>query len=229
MSWRRHLSKLRFLLRRRADDLEEEIRAHLAMEEAENAAAGMGRDEARHRAKQRFGNVTLAEESSRDMWKWTIIETLWMDIRYGLRQLRRNPGFAAVAVLTLALGVGANTAIFSVVNAVLLKPLPFADPDRLVAARETEEAPGTYPVNPADYLDWQAQNRTLKATSVYSWTSTVSLAGPGEPASAAVTQVQANFFKTLGIAPFSGRAFMKGEDVAGSQSRSLVELCLLAA
>jgi putative ABC transport system permease protein len=156
------------------------------------------------------------------MWKWTTIETLRMDMRYGLRQLRRNPGFAIVAIVTLALGVGANTAIFSVVNAVLLKPLPFADPGRLVAARETEEAPGTYPVNPADYLDWQAQNRTFEATSVYSWTTMVSLAGPGEPASAAVTQVQANFFKTLGISPFIGRSFMKGEDVAGRSHVALL-------
>ena len=156
------------------------------------------------------------------MWKWTTIEALWMDIAYALRQLRRNRGFAAVAVLTLALGFGANTAIFSVVNAVLLRPLPFARSDRLVDARETEEAPGTYPVNPADYLDWQAQNRTLEATSVYSWTSFASLAGPGEPTSAAVTQVQANFFGTLGIAPFIGRSFTKGEDVAGRNHVALL-------
>ncbi len=222
MSWRRALSKLRFLLRRGPDDLREEIGAHLAMEEAERVAAGIDREAARHQAKQRFGNVTLAEESSRDMWKWTTIETLRMDIAYALRQLRHNPAFAAVAVLTLALGVGANTAIFSVVNAVLLRPLPFADPDRLVDARETEEAPGTYPVNPADYLDWQAQNRTLEATSVYSWTSIASLAGPGEPASAAVTQVQANFFSTLGISPYLGRPFSKGEDVAGRNHVALL-------
>ena len=156
------------------------------------------------------------------MRKWTAIETLQMDLAYALRQLRHNPGFAAVAVLTLALGVGANTAIFSVVNAVLLRPLPFADPDRLVDARETEEAPGTYPVNPADYLDWQAQNRTLEATSVYSWTSIASLAGPGEPASAAVTQVQANFFGTLGISPYLGRPFSKGEDIAGRNHVALL-------
>jgi putative ABC transport system permease protein len=76
------------------------------------------------------------------------------DAGYGVRQLRRNPGFAVTAILTLAIGIGANTAIFSVVNAVLLRPLPFADADRLVEGRETESAPGTYPVNPANYLDW---------------------------------------------------------------------------
>ncbi len=222
MSWRRALSRVRFLLRRRPDDLEEEIRAHLAMEEAENIAAGVKHEEARQQARRRFGNVTLAEERSRDMWKWTSIETLWMDIAYGLRQLRRNPGFATVAILTLALGVGANTAIFSVVNAVLLRPLPFADPERLVDARETEEAPGTYPVNPANYLDWKAQNRTLAATSVYSWSSNVSMAGPGEPAGAMVTQVQANFFRTLGVSPAIGRSFARGEDVAGRNHVALL-------
>lgn len=222
MSWRSAIPKLRLLLQGRPDDLEEEIRSHLSMEEAENIAAGMDLAQARRQARRRFGNVTLAEERSREMWKWTRIETLWMDIVYALRQLRRNPGFAAVAILTLALGVGVNTAIFSVVNAVLLRPLPFADPDRLVDARETGEAPGTFPVNPADYLDWQTQNRTLETTSVYSWTSISSLAGPGDPTSATVTQVQTTFFDTLGIAPIIGRSFTKGEDMAGRNQVALL-------
>ncbi len=222
MSWRRSLAKLRFLLWRRPDDLAEEIRTHLAMEAAENVAAGMGLDEARERARRRFGNVTSAQERSRDMWTWTVLETLRMDVAYGLRQLRRNPGFAAVAILTLALGIGANTAIFSVVNAVLLQPLPFSDPDRLVEGRETEEAPGTYPVNPADYLDWQAQNRTLEATTVFSWTGNRNMAGPNEPAAAAVTEVQGNFFNLLGIEPVAGRSFAKGEDVAGRNRIALL-------
>ena len=222
MSWRRMLSKIRFLLWRRPDDLAEEIRTHLAMEEAENVASGMERKEARDQARRRFGNVTSAQERSRDMWTWMVIETFRMDIAYGLRQLRRNSGFAAVAVLTLALGIGANTAIFSVVNAVLLQPLPFSDPDRLVEARETEEAPGTYPVNPADYLDWQAQNRTLEATTVFSWTGNRNMAGPNEPVAAAVTEVQGNFFKLLGIAPVEGRSFAKGEDVAGRNRIALL-------
>lgn len=215
MSWRRVLSKLCFVLRRKPDDLADEIRIHLAMEERENVAAGMDSEEARLAAKRRFGNVTLTEERSREMWTWTDFETLKMDVAYGLRQLRRNPGFAAVAILTLALGIGANTAIFSVVNAVLLRPLPFGDPNRLVQGFETEPAPGTYPVNPANYLDWQRRNHTLEATTVFSWTSNVSMAGPGEPAAAAVTQVQANFFRTLEISPAIGRSFATGEDVAG--------------
>lgn len=216
MSLRRTLAKLGALIHREAGDLPEEIRSHLAMEEADNLARGMTPEEARLAARRRFGNVSLTQERTRDMWTWTNLETLKMDALYGLRQLRRSPGFAAAAILTLALGIGANTAIFSVVNAVLLQPLPFVAPDRLVSGFETEAAPGNYPVNQADYLDWQSRNRTFDSTSGYSWTRPYSIAGQGEAAAAAATQVQANFFHTLGIAPLLGRTFAHGEDTAGN-------------
>ena len=112
MSWRRTLSKIRFLVLRRRDDLAEEIRTHLAMEEAENMASGMEIEEGQVQARLRFGNVTLAEEKILDMWTWTVIETLRMDLAYGFRQLRRNPGFAAVAILTLALASGRTWPFF---------------------------------------------------------------------------------------------------------------------
>src|SRR5207244_12484280 len=93
------------------------------------------RDEAGRAARREFGNVTLLEERGREVWRWTILENLISDVRYGFRQLRKSPAFAAAAVVTLALGIGANTAVFSVVNAVILRPLPFPEPDRLVSVR----------------------------------------------------------------------------------------------
>jgi putative ABC transport system permease protein len=195
-------------------DLEEEIRAHLAMEEQENLESGLAPEEAHHRAMRRFGNATLTRERSRDMWTWNGFDTLWQDVRYGARQLRTNRGFTAVAVLTLALGIGANTAIFSVINSVLLRPLPFKEPGRLAELVETEEAPGTYPLSGADYLDWQAQNRTFEATSLYSWKSSMSASGASEPEPAEVVNTQANFFDVLGVSPMAGRRFVRSEDTA---------------
>lgn len=199
MSLRRTLAKLSALFRREASDLPEEIQLHLGLEEADNLARGMTPEEARLAARQRFGNVTLTEERARDMWTWTNLETLKMDAFYGLRQLRRNPGFAMVAIL--ALGIGANTVIFSVVNAVLLQPLPFAAPERLVSGFETEAAPGNYPVNQADYLDWQKRNHTFDCTSGYSWTHPYSIADQGDAAAASGTEVQANFSKRSASVP----------------------------
>lgn len=105
---------------------------------------------------------------------------LLKDVGYFFRTLANSPGFFAVAVLTLALGIGANTAIFSVVNAVLVRPLPFDEPDRLVRLFETEAAPGNYPFAGPDYLDWQAQNQTLEGTSLFTWFRRSNVSGGGE-------------------------------------------------
>jgi putative ABC transport system permease protein len=143
------------------------------------------------------------------------VDTLWHDIRYGLRTLGRSPGFLAVAVLTLALGIGANTAIFSVVDAVLIRSLPFRAPDQLVALFETESAPGNYPLTGADYLEWRAQNQTFEDMATYSYQENFNASGAGEPERAIVVETQSNFFSMLGVEPAIGRAFLNGEDQAG--------------
>jgi len=145
------------------------------------------------------------------------METLLQDMKYAVRMLLKAPAFTAVAILTLALGIGANSAIFSVINSVLLKPLPFKNAERLVSLRETESAPGDFPLDGQDYLDWQEQNKTFDSMSLYSYSSSMSFSAGGqeapEPVSATATQF--NFFDTLGAQPLLGRAFAKGEDAAG--------------
>ena len=141
--------------------------------------------------------------------------TLLQDLRYGIRMLAKSPGFTALAILTLALGIGANTAIFSVINSVLLRPLPFHEPGRLVALWQTESAPGNFPLTGPDYLDWQAQSRTLEATSLYSWERTANASGTGPSEAVSVSSTQADFFALLGVQPRIGRTFDPGEDQAG--------------
>ncbi|HKS67520.1 MAG TPA: ADOP family duplicated permease, partial [Candidatus Acidoferrales bacterium] len=143
------------------------------------------------------------------------METFLNDIRYSIRMLLKSPGFTIVAVLTLALGIGANTAIFSVINSVLLQPLPFKNPAQLVELRETESAPGNFPLDGADYMDWQKQNSTFSSMSMYTYPQGANASGAGEAESAAVVKAQANFFATLGVPPLLGRPFAIGEDVAG--------------
>jgi putative ABC transport system permease protein len=143
------------------------------------------------------------------------MQEIFRDISYSLRLLAKSPGFFVIAVLTLALGIGANTAIFSVINAVLLRPLPFHDPDRLLLLYETEAAPGLYPFAAPDFIDWQAQNHTLESMSLIAWPRRCNVSGAGEPQSALTVDTQANFFTVLGVQPMLGRTFATGEDQGG--------------
>lgn len=195
--------------------MNEEMRFHLEQQTAANVAAGMDRKEARRQALLQFGGMEGVKEECREEKRGIWLEALWADARFGARMLRKSPGFTLVAVITLALGIGANTAIFSVINGVLLRPLPFGAPDRLVTLWQTEVSPGNYPLTGADYLDWQAQNRTLEATSLYDFTMGFNTSGAGEPEAAAAVATQANFFSVLGVQPMLGRGFVQDEDAAG--------------
>ncbi|MGB8849346.1 MAG: ABC transporter permease [Candidatus Acidiferrales bacterium] len=148
--------------------------------------------------------------------------TLIQDVKYALRMLRKSPGFTIIAVLTIALGIGANTAIFSAVNAVLLKPLPFHNPDRLVELWETESSPGNFPLPDQDFLDWRAQNRTFEDMAVFTWPEPSNISGAGVPEQVRLVEAQANFFSVLGVAPQIGRAFVAGEDVKGLNHVAIV-------
>src|SRR5437762_2751910 len=128
MMWLKRL----FSRRRLYGELSEEIRGHLEEKIEELVASGMSRKEASYAARREFGNVTLIEEDSRDAWRWPSIENFFMDVRYGLRMLRKSPGFTTAAVLTIALGIGANAAIFGLVDSAFLRGLPFHEPERLV-------------------------------------------------------------------------------------------------
>ena len=144
------------------------------------------------------------------------IEVGMQDLHYAARTLVRNPGFALIAMATLALGIGANTAIFSVVHITLLEPLPYAHPEQLVELRQTESAPGDYPLTGEDYLDWRAQNSTFRDMSLYSWPIGMNASGADAPEAVSVISTQANFFQLLGVSPQIGRAFAAGEDRKGA-------------
>jgi putative ABC transport system permease protein len=219
MSFRRQLAKLNDLFRRRktVDDLAEEIRSHLAMEEEENLGAGMTPDEAHYAARRRFGNVTLTEERSKEMWKWTWIEQLVQDTRYGLGQLRRKPGITAVAILTLALGIGANTAIFSLVNAVVLRMLPVARPDELVLVKRYNPRWGGEPSPSFTNTLWeQVRDQQDVFSGAFAWgTDHLDLARGGAVHFADTVWVSGGFFHSLGLQPAAGRLIAASDDEHG--------------
>ena len=141
--------------------------------------------------------------------------TLIQDLKFGLRMLAKNPGFTAVAVLTLALGIGANTALFSVVNGVLLKPLRYAEPDRLVAVYSRDANFATSSISYPNFLDWVRDNRSFSSLAAYR-SDSFTLTGMGEPERVAADMISANFFPVLGVKPVIGRTFLTEEDQLGA-------------
>jgi len=211
---RRFLSRLTNLFRRGAaeSELSREIASHLALLEEEYERGGLTPYDARMAAHRAYGGVELAKELHREARSFVWIEQRFKDLGYGARSLRRTPGFTALAAVTLALGIGANTAIFSVVNAVLLRPLPYKDPGRLVTLLHG----GTDPVAVANYLDWRDQSRSFEAMGAADyWTP--NLTGGDPPEHLWGLQVTQNLMPMLGVQPMLGRLFRPGEDQPGSE------------
>jgi len=212
------LTRLKALLKRRQmdRDLGDELEFHLAMREGKNREAGMDFVEARHAARRQFGNAMIVKERTREMWTFTLLETLYQDFRHALRQLRNKPAFAAVAVLTLAVGIGSSCAVFSVVNSVLLKPLPYRQEKRLVMIWETKIGEGRdhNVVSPANFLYWQEHSTAFEQMAAF-FDYTLTLTGEGEPEEIPAQGVTTNLFSLLGISPILGRDFSNDEGRRG--------------
>ena len=202
----------RFFRRRYWDEERaRELGAYLEAKTEENIARGMSPEEARHAAHRKLGNTTLIREDIYHMNSLGWLETLWQDLRYGLRTLVKNPGFTLVAVLTLALGTGASTAIFTVVNSVLLQPLPYPHPDQLFLIQSGAPGRGFGALTDVEYGEYEKQSRAFEHLAAFS-AGIANLTGAGEPVVVRRCEVTAGFWPILGVAPALGRTFFPGDE-----------------
>jgi len=211
-------SKILHMVNRRRsvdDDLKEELRSHLELVIDENIADGMTPDEARIAARRKLGNETLAHELAVEAWRFPRIESVLQDLRYGLRGIRRTPGFSLVVILTLALGIGVNAAMFSVVYSVLLKPLPYPSGERLVSLGESTANASGFSVSWINFQHWRAENHTFEDMAAYTWVD-LTMTGRGDPALTHAVEVTGNFLPLTGARPLLGRTFLDGDDRSGA-------------
>ena len=224
-NWLRELwRRLRFFIQRQQfeRDLEEEMQLHKELRQEEYRNMGIDQDSAQHKANRQFGNVTLLMEVSREMWGWRSIENLLQDLRYGLRMLRRSPGFAAAVVFSLALGIGANTAIFTLINALLLRVLPVRDPHQLVWLEKANLESSGQPSLPYPfYRDLRDHNQVFSGVVCYSNMA------PGLRVYAGAERVSGelvsgNYFTALGVKPYIGRLLTPDDDKVPGAERVAV-------
>ncbi len=231
MRWLDQLKvRVNMLLRRgqAAGRLDDELRFHLEQAIAENLRAGMSPEEARQSALRAFGNPTLVRDQARDNWSWSALESALRDLRFGARTLWRTPGFSVIAVLVIALGVGANVALFTVVRHVLLKPLAFRDPARLVSIYEADVRgsgiTGFLPVDAASFFDWQpavADQADLAMVSPFQ-NYNVSAEGGNLPEELDAGWASWNMFPLLGVSPALGRSFTAADDKPSANATALL-------
>lgn len=208
-----------------ADDLEEEIKTHLEFEVEERRAGGMTSDDAREAAQRAFGNKALIKENARDAWIFPVFESFLNDTIYALRTMQKAPVFAAAAIITLALGIGANTAIFTVIRAVLLKPLPYYEPDRLVRISIDNSRQNYHDVG-FTLLRYQEMRAAAQSFSdmgaFFIATEHMTLSGAGQPEQVKAARVSANFMQILGVKPLLGRSFLVDEDKPGGRLVAMI-------
>jgi predicted permease len=210
------------LFRRKAESerLNRELEFHIEQQIAENTANGMEPEEARLAALRLFGNPTLLREEARSSWSWNWLESAWRDLRYGTRTLLRTPGFSVTAILVMALGIGATTSLFTIVRSVLLKPLPFAEPDKLVMLYEHFRQQSESPYNvvaPADFRDWRAQTHGFQDMGAWRWwAGHISTMQNEMPEVVTGAGGSWNLFSVLGVQPLFGRTFTPDEDRFGA-------------
>jgi predicted permease len=201
---------------RRYDDLSASIQEHLEEKIEELMEDGLPRKEAEQRARKEFGNVSLIEERSREVWGWPTLESIQADFKFAFRRLGKSPGFAATVILTLAIGIGANTAVFSVLNSILLKPLPYPEPEKLVSL--SFDAPGAGLTNFTDglrlsssmYFTFLDHNQTFQSLGVW-FTGTANVTGLEKPEEVHTTFISDGVLQTLGVPPAAGRWLLQAD------------------
>jgi predicted permease len=198
------------------DRLSTEVQFHLEQQIAENIGQGMDPEEARFAALRLFGNPTLLQEEARSTWRWNWLEGLWRDARYGLRTLLRSPSFSATAILVMAIGIGASTSLFTIVRSVLLKPLPFREPGKLVMLYEYFRQQPEFSYNvvaPADFYDWREKTHGYQDMAAWHWWGCTITSDSGAlPESLGAAAGSWNLFSVLGVEPALGRTFTAEED-----------------
>jgi len=212
-----------FRKERVSKELDEEVRSFLEMAAEEKMKQGMSRKDALRAVRLERGNLEVTKEVVRSAGWESFVEALWQDLRFATRVLRKSPGFAVVAVLTLALGIGANAAMFTVVNGVILKPLPYPHPDRLVMLWERQLSDGTLgTVAPANFVDWREQNHSFDKMAAIDPYPDFILNGSGEPQRLTGAAVSSDFFSLLGVHMALGRDFLPEEDRPGHNQVAIV-------